>query len=115
MSINPELTVTIIKLVISFVIAFAFTFIVPYVTKWLKSKEYYEQIVAILVWARQFVKYAENSIMGEKKGQERFEKVSELLSDKSKEIGLNLSEEDVASIIESAYTDVIKNLDEIEE
>lgn len=72
-----------------------------YSIPWFRSLE---KISIISDWALKFVKTAQNVITGEKKGSEKREYVTALLSEKSKEFGLNLSEDEIRVFLEDAYT-----------
>lgn len=87
--------------IIDILIIVVMLLISKYVVPWIKSVE---KIDIISEWALKFVKTAQNIITGEKKGSEKREYVTALLSEKSKELGLNLSEDEIRVFLEDAYT-----------
>lgn len=96
-----KILVDIIDILIIAVILLISRYIIP----WMKSVE---KIDVISEWALKFVKTAQNIITGEKKGSEKRDYVITLLSNKSKELGLNLSEEEIRVFLEDAYTTMIQ-------
>ena len=99
-----EIIMDALKVVIAIVIVIITKHFIP----WLKSKNYYENIVNISALVRNYVQLAEAVITGNKKGLERHDMVSDLLVKKAEEFNLNFTKEDIDALIESAYNDCIK-------
>lgn len=70
----------------------------------LKIKIGDDKFNTIVQWASIFVSAAEKIFVGDKKGDEKREFVMELLTAKAKELNLDLTEEQIRSLLESALT-----------
>lgn len=96
----------IIELVIIILMALIGRYVVPY----LKSIVDINKLEQIVMWANKFVVMAENVITGKGKGTEKCEYVSELLIKKAKELGLQLTDEQIRTLVEDAYNTMIKTI-----
>lgn len=100
-----EEIITIVAKVIIIVIA---TVIGRYLIPWIKAKLGTDKLELIKKWALIFVNAAENTIKGEKKGAERCKVVTEWISTKANEIGIQMTADDVRSVLEDAYNIMVK-------
>ena len=81
------------------------TIIARYVIPWIKQKVNIAKIESIYQWTDKFVHAAEQLIQGEKMGEEKLKAVSMWLKEKSDEIGLEMTDEEIRVLIESfVYT-----------
>ena len=79
-----------------------------------KAKLSASELELITIWALKFVKTAENTIVGEKKGNERRDQVTVWLKEKADELGLKLTEDQIRTILEDAYTTMIQEANKVE-
>jgi len=80
-----------------------------YVIPYFKNKVDMQKVEQIVAWAKRFVIMAENVIKGQGKGADKRELVAKLLAEKAKELNINLSEQEIRTLIEDAWTEMIKN------
>lgn len=79
-----------------------------YVIPYFKNKVDIQKLQQIVDWAKRFVIMAENVINGQGKGKEKRDLVAKLITEKAKELNINLSEQEIRTLIEDAYTEMIK-------
>jgi LL-H family phage holin len=79
-----------------------------YVIPYFKNKVDMQKVQQIVEWAKRFVVMAENVVKEKGKGAEKRELVAKLIAEKANELGLNLSEQEIRTLIEDAYTEMIK-------
>jgi LL-H family phage holin len=79
-----------------------------YVIPYFKNKVDMQKVQQIVEWAKRFVIMAENVIKGQGKGVDKRELVAKLIAEKANELGLNLSEQEIRTLIEDAWTEMIK-------
>lgn len=97
--INVELLNLLIKAVALVIVAFVSRYLVPFI----ESKIGKDNLDTIIDYSSVLVNGVEQKMFGEdKKGQEKLDEVTKLLSQKSKELGLSLSDEDIRLIIENS-------------
>lgn len=89
--------------IIEILVIVLMTVVCRYFVPWAKGKLGAERTEQIEEWASRFVRAAESTIKGEKKGAERREVVMKLISDKAQELGLDLSEDDIRALLETAW------------
>jgi LL-H family phage holin len=80
-----------------------------YVIPYFKNKVDMQKVEQIVAWAKRFVIMAENVIKGQGKGADKRDFVAKLLAEKAKELNINLSEQEIRTLIEDAWTEMIKN------
>ena len=80
-----------------------------YVIPYFKNKVDIQKVEQIVAWAKRFVIMAENVIKGQGKGADKRDFVAKLLAEKAKELNINLSEQEIRTLIEDAWTEMIKN------
>lgn len=102
-----QIITTLVEVIITACVIFVTKCLIP----WLKSKSYYGQITNALTIAQNFVMYAENLIQGENKGAERFDLVVNLLTPVMKKMNVDYTEDQIKSIVQSAYMISIGNSD----
>lgn len=81
--------------------------VVRYFIPWLKSQSYYNNLEYAISVAETFVVYAEKVISGSKKGEEKFQLVVDFIAPVLKNIGVKYTDDQIKSIIQSAYENVI--------
>ena len=86
------------SLVITIIVAIVARYTIPM----LKTKIGDAQFNTILQWASVFVSAAEKIFIGDKKGEEKREFVIKMLTEKAKELKLDLTEEQIRALLESA-------------
>lgn len=97
--INIELLNLLIKAVALVIVALVSRYLVPFI----ESKIGKANLDTIIDYSSVFVNGVEQKMFGEdKKGHEKLDEVTKLLSQKSKELGLSLSDEDIRLIIENS-------------
>ena len=87
-----------VSLIITVIIAIVARYAVPM----LKTKIGDSQFNTIMQWATVFVSAAEKIFIGDKKGDEKREFVIHMLTEKAKELKLDLSEDQIRALLESA-------------
>ena len=102
---REEIITDIVKVVIVVIAAILGRYVIP----WVKGKVGVDKLELIKKWALIFVNAAENTIKGEKKGAERCEVVTKWISTKAGEIGIVMSPEDIRSVLENAYNEMMQN------
>ena len=102
-SLLIELTVLILSLLIG-----------RYAIPFIKTKLDANKLELITIWALKFVKTAENIIDGEKRGEEKRDQVTAWLKEKADELGLKLTEDQIRTILEDAYTTMIQEANKVE-
>jgi LL-H family phage holin len=80
-----------------------------YVIPYFKNKVDMQKVEQIVAWAKRFVIMAENVIKGQGKGADKRDFVAKLLAEKANELNINLSEQEIRTLIEDAWTEMIKN------
>lgn len=80
-----------------------------YVIPYFKNKVDMQKVEQIVAWAKRFVIMAENVIKGQGKGADKRDFVAKLIAEKAKELNINLSEQEIRTLIEDAWTEMIKN------
>ena len=68
----------------------------------------------ISIWAFKFVRTSENLISGSGKGDEKRDQVTKWLKEKADELGLKLTEDQIRTILEDAYTTMIQEASKVE-
>ena len=99
-----DIMIKIIELVIIIIAALIGRYAIPYI----KTKVDMNKLLLISEWALKFVKTAENVIKGSKMGEERRKQVITWIKEKANEIGIELTEDQVRTILEDAYTTMIQ-------
>lgn len=79
-----------------------------YLIPFLKTKLDANNLLLISAWALKFVKTAENKFLGEKKGNEKREQVTIWIKEKAEEIGIKLTEDQIRTLLEDAYTTMMQ-------
>ena len=95
----------IIEILVIVIVTLVGRYAVPY----LKNKLGEQKLTIMVEWAKRFVHMAEQVINGEKQGEAKRDLVSQLLVEKAKELNIKLSEDEIRTLIEDAYTIMIKN------
>jgi LL-H family phage holin len=85
-----------------------------YVVPFLKIKLDENKLNLISVWALKFVKTSENLIVGSGRGNEKRYQVTTWLKEKADELGLKLTEDQIRTILEDAYTTMIQEANKVE-
>lgn len=80
-----------------------------YVIPYFKNKVDMQKVEQIVAWTKRFVIMAENVIKGQGKGADKRDFVAKLIAEKAKELNINLSEQEIRTLIEDAWTEMIKN------
>ena len=93
-----EIIVTSIKLVVLLAALVLGRYIIP----WFRTKLGADKLELIGTWADTFVRAAELIFSGEKSGEEKLVYVTNLLSNKAKQLSVNISEDEIRAIIEKA-------------
>lgn len=94
--------------ILEIVVIVVATLIGRYVIPYFKNKVDMQKVEQIVAWAKRFVIMAENVIKGQGKGADKRDFVAKLLAEKAKELNINLSEQDIRTLIEDAWTEMIK-------
>ena len=97
----------IMVLVIELVVLILSVLIGRYAIPWVKTNLDMTKLMLIADWALKFCKAAENILVGEKRGDEKREQVMLWLKEKANEIGIKLTEDQIRTILEDAYTTMI--------
>jgi LL-H family phage holin len=95
--------------ILEIVVIVVATLIGRYVIPYFKNKVDMQKVEQIVAWAKRFVIMAENVIKGQGKGADKRDFVAKLLAEKAKELNINLSEQEIRTLIEDAWTEMIKN------
>jgi LL-H family phage holin len=95
--------------ILEIVVIVVATLIGRYVIPYFKNKVDMQKVEQIVAWAKRFVIMAENVIKGQSKGADKRDFVAKLLAEKAKELNINLSEQEIRTLIEDAWTEMIKN------
>lgn len=95
--------------ILEIVVIVVATLIGRYVIPYFKNKVDIQKVEQIVAWAKRFVIMAENVIKGQGKGADKRDFVAKLLAEKAKELNINLSEQEIRTLIEDAWTEMIKN------
>ena len=95
----------ILEIVVIVVVTLVGRYVVPY----FKGKVDAQKVEQIVEWAKRFVNMAEQVINGSGKGSEKRDLVARLIAEKAKELNINLTEEQIRTLIEDAYTVMIKD------
>ena len=86
-----------------------------YIVPLIKTKLNADKLSLITIWALKFVKSAENTIVGTGKGDEKRDQVTVWLKEKADELGLKLTEDQIRTILEDAYTTMIQEASKVED
>lgn len=98
-NINIELLNLFIKAGAIIILAFITNYIVPFI----ETKIGKDKLKTIIEYSAILVNGVEQKMFGEeKKGKEKLDEVTNLLSQKATELGLSLSDEDIRLIIENS-------------
>ena len=95
----------IIEILVIVVFGLIGRYAIPYVKNMLGE----QKIEVIVDWTKRFVNMAEQVINGRGKGEEKRELVARLIAEKAKELNIKLTDEEIRTLIEDAYTVMIKN------
>ena len=95
----------IIEILVIVVFGLISRYAIPYVKNMLGE----QKIDVIVDWTKRFVNMAEQVISGHGKGEEKRELVARLIAEKAKELNIKLTDEEIRTLIEDAYTVMIKN------
>lgn len=95
--------------ILEIVVIVVATLIGRYVIPYFKNKVDMQKVEQIVAWAKRFVIMAENVIKGQGKGADKRDFVAKLLAEKARELNINLSEQEIRTLIEDAWTEMIKN------
>ena len=104
----------IISLLIELVVLVVAALLGRYVIPLVKTKLDADKLALITTWALKFVRTSENLIVGDKKGTERRDQVTVWLKEKADELGLKLTEDQIRTILEDAYTTMIQEANKVE-
>ncbi len=104
----------IISLLIELVVLILATLAGRYLIPLVKTRLDANKLDLITIWALKFVKAAENTIVGNKKGDEKRDQVTMWLKEKADELGLKLTEDQIRTILEDAYTTMIQEANKVE-
>lgn len=101
---ESEMFIKIVELIIALLSILITTYVVPY----LKSKTDTEKLSQTLSWISTFVGAAEQMITESGKGEEKLALVTSWAKEKLKEIGVDLTDEQIRTLIEEAVHDLKK-------
>lgn len=104
----------VIKLAIELVVLILSVIIGRYAIPWIKTNVDATKLTLIAEWALKFVKAAENILSGEKRGEEKREQVTAWLEEKANEIGIKLTEDQIRTLLEDAYTTMMQEANKVE-
>ena len=93
-----------IELVVLILAALAGRYLIPFC----KTKLDINKLTLISEWALKFVKTAENLLSQNGKGEEKRDMVTAWLKEKADEIGIKLTEDQIRTLLEDAYTTMIQ-------
>lgn len=79
-----------------------------------KTKLDSDKLDLFATWALKFVVAAENTIVGSGRGDEKRDQVTIWLKEKADELGLKLTEDQIRTILEDAYTTMIQEASKVE-
>ena len=85
-----------------------------YAIPFVKTKLDANKLELFTIWALKFVKSAENTIVGSGKGEEKRDQVTIWLKEKADELGLKLTEDQIRTILEDAYTTMIQEASKVD-
>ena len=94
-------TIELVVLVIAFLIG---KYAIPFIRTNLDASK----LGLISSWALMFVRASENIIVGSGKGEEKRKQVTAWIKEKADEIGINLTEDQIRTLLEDAYTTMIQ-------
>ena len=106
-----EIMIKIIELIVIILAALIGRYAIPYI----KTKVDMNKLALISEWALKFVKTAENVIVGSGMGEEKRNQVVTWIKEKSNEVGIKLTEDQIRTILEDAYTTMIQESNEFKE
>lgn len=106
-----QIVTTAIELVVLIVAALIGRYLIPL----LKTRLDADKLELFTIWALKFVKTAENVIVGDKRGNERREIVTAWLKEKADEIGIELTEDQIRTLLEDAYTTMMQETSKTKE
>ena len=104
----------IISLLVELAVLIIATLLGRYLIPLFKTKLDADKLELFSVWALKFVKAAENIISGSGKGEEKRDQVTKWLKEKADELGLKLTEDQIRTILEDAYTTMIQEANKVE-
>lgn len=78
-----------------------------YAIPFIKTRVDSDKLALISTWALKFVVSAENCFVGSGRGDEKRDQVTMWLKEKADELGLKLTEDQIRTILEDAYTTMI--------
>ena len=99
-----QIITTIVELVVLIVAALVGRYVIPFI----KTKVDMSKLALITEWALKFVKAAENMLTGSSRGEEKRNQVTAWLKEKADEIGIELTEAQIRTLLEDAYTTMIQ-------
>lgn len=97
-----EIIAKVIELVIAVLCIVISRYVVPYVKGLVGEKKF----VQIKEWIVVFVTAAEQLYAGDKRGEEKCEYVIKLATEKAKDIGIKITEEQLRAMLESALLEL---------
>ena len=104
----------IISLLVELVVLVIATLLGRYAIPLVKNILEENKLSLISVWALKFVRTAENLFSGSGKGDEKRDQVTTWLKEKADELGLKLTEDQIRTILEDAYTTMIQEANKVE-
>ena len=104
----------IISVAIELVVLILATLLGRYIVPLVKTKLDANKLELFSVWALKFVKTAENINSGSGRGEEKRDQVTQWLKEKADELGLKLTEDQIRTILEDAYTTMIQEANKVE-
>ena len=106
-----QIITTAIELVVLIVAALVGKYLIPFV----KTHVDMSRLTLISAWALKFVKTAENVFSGSGRGDEKREQVTAWLKEKADEIGIELTEDQIRTLLEDAYTTMMQETNKTKE
>ena len=106
-----QIVTTTIELVVLIVAVLIGKYLIPY----FRTNVDMSRLALISTWALKFVKTAENVFSGSGRGDEKREQVTAWLKEKANEIGIELTEDQIRTLLEDAYTTMMQEASKIKE
>ena len=104
-----QITTTIIELIVLIIAALIGRYVIPFI----KTNVDIKKLELITEWALKFVKAAENILTGSGRGEEKRNQVITWLKEKADEIGIELTEDQLRTLLEDAYTTMIQEANKL--